>query len=723
MCDGFMDYSAEAVFLDYIPENAKINAIQALKASHSTFSLEYSIFSPDAIYVTITCNTKGILKKNRDTHGFASIKQFLTDLGLHPDFQSLGNYPISIVLNILQNKFALDPEREQFFTGGLIGRSHDIKLPLSTTINFSEALLEILTDSPHFAFIQFIFRSKKKIPKEFLPEEPRITQIKFNIQEGRIDRHYNTTIEDIMNELGCFEFSPRIILVETDSEILRSKIERITVIFSSYGLSSKVYPSFWNRISSFMNICRKRKLVLPIVVDGFSLMSYISPPQRQFTKNGYSLIPHKSRYQLSTRVFSQNMRQSINIGIPIFSGKTSDEQLTINGKDLCRHIAVFGMTGEGKSRFIFGLIREFYTQSSKFLIFDPKGEYLFPISTFCKDFSFLKPGSTSFPWGINVFQIPKNDQGEYIIDKEDHIHFVISVFEQIFDDNQDKVSPQMRQLLRLAIIRTINQEGNFKDFTHFIEYPEKVNMRGAYIESTSASVLNRVEKLMFGNIGRCLCVKETTFAITKLIEENVIIDLSAFEAMEDQKGRQIFLDIVFQYLYYFLRISRLSFKEEGLPKNIFILDEIQKLIPAPHSYTKSSGSMIARGPWTLRAYDVSMIFIGTDPVVDQSMLSNAGVMVFFYTKHDPRAVSTLLGISLENYEHLKSLLKIKPDERRFIISVNGEVTLMKSNEFHLKPELVSDIKLIQKQPAIKALQEQYNLAHIDPLSLDRYKNP
>ncbi|MFX0173653.1 MAG: hypothetical protein ACFE9L_17325 [Candidatus Hodarchaeota archaeon] len=63
------------------------------------------------------------------------------------------------------------------------------------------------------------------------------------------------------------------------------------------------------------------------------------------------------------------------------------------------------------------------------------------------------------------------------------------------------------------------------------------------------------------------------------MDRNTIVDLSIFEATEDQHGRQIFLDAVFQFLYYFFGGSRVPFKKEGLPKNIIVLDEIQKLIP------------------------------------------------------------------------------------------------------------------------------------------------
>jgi hypothetical protein len=150
----------------------------------------------------------------------------------------------------------------------------------------------------------------------------------------------------------------------------------------------------------------------------------------------------------------------------------------------------------------------------KFLIFDPKGEYLAPIQSFCKNLVYLKPGSTNFPWGINIFQIPKSDTGEDIIPIEDHIQFVVSLLEHIFEDS-DAVSPQMRRLLHLAVIQTVKDQGDFRSFLKCLNSPKKLGMKGAYLENTAAGIMNRIEKLLFGNTGRCFTVHKTTFEISK----------------------------------------------------------------------------------------------------------------------------------------------------------------------------------------------------------------
>jgi len=662
----------------------------------------------------------GWFRKKKLERGLATICQFASAMGLHPDFHKISWAPIRLILDKLQTKFQVDPEDPNYPTyhcGGILVIEDQPQKMVILTDDFTDDILEILTEDPQFAFVQFVFQSIK-LPKEFQTEKEedkrRLSRVHFDIQKGKVERRFNPLNTNIMEEAGCFEFSPRILVVETNLNTLKTKLDRLSVLFVSKGFKIRLYPTFRRRFSYFINICTLRKIVSPIILDGYSLMSFISPPQRQFSHEGYILVPNKNSYALSTGVNKVITPNAINIGIPIISGKTANVPLLLEGKVLNRHMAVFGMTGEGKSRFIYGLIREFYQKKTNFLIFDPKGEYLHPIKSICSDFVYLKPGSASFPWGINIFQLPQNKEGEDIVPIEDHIQFVVSILDHIFDETEG-VSPQMRRLLHLAVIKTVEECGDFRTFLSWINRHKDLNIQGSYLENTAAGIINRIEKLFFGNTGRCFTVKQTTFELAKLLERNTIIDLSAFEAMEDQKGRQIFLDVVFQFLYYFLRSSRAPFKEEGLPKNIIVLDEIQKLIPMKNYRSRTPTSMIGLGPWTLRAYDVSMIFVGTDPIVDQPMLSNTGVLTVFFTNFDPYAMANLLGISKHEYEQLRSLLKAKPDERYCIVSTNGKASLLKTNEFTFDLQSSLDLDTLQNLPFQKRIRESYQASVFNPI--------
>jgi hypothetical protein len=716
----FMIENTPAFNFDHIPMKVDKSSIKVFQNAKQAFSLEYAIFDPKTVWIKMIPLPQGRFRKKEYEKGMATIQQFATTLGLHPDHHHIGETPVHNVLEILQTSFQLGSDGPQYYCGGIIGLENRIEQPITTADGFPDDILEILTEFPQFAFVQLVFKPIK-VPKEFQTENTHMsqhTQVRFDIQQGRVERRLNPYKKSIMEEAGCFKFSPRILVVENSQEALKAKLNRLSVLFTSNGFKVYVCPTFWHRFSSFKSLCLKRKLISPIIIDGYSLMSFISPPQRQFSHEGYNLVPNKEEYILSSGISEATPLQAINLGVPIISGKTAEVPLLIDGKDLNRHMAVFGMTGEGKSRFVYGLIKEFLQKNVKFLIFDPKGEYLAPIHTFCKELIYLKPGSTTSPWGINIFQIPKSEIGENIIPFEDHIQFVVSLLEHIFDDSE-AVSPQMRRLLHLAVIQTVKDQGDFRSFLNCLNSPKKLGMKGAYLEHTAAGIMNRIEKLLFGNTGRCFTVQKTTFEVSNLLDRNVIIDLSAFESMEDQRGRKIFLNVVLQYIYYFARSFRSPFKEESLPKNIIVLDEIQKLIPTQRYKNRSPESMIAKGPWTLRAYDISMIFIGTDPIVDQPILTNTGVLAVFFTKFDPFIISNLLGLPRNEYEQLRNLLKVKIGERRCILSINGRISLMKTHDYSVNTSSIMDIDALQDLPLQKELRESYQELFFNPLEINQ----
>ncbi|MHA2291957.1 MAG: ATP-binding protein [Candidatus Hodarchaeales archaeon] len=702
---------------EHIPLNIDRSSIRVFQHSKEAFSLEYAIFNPKTVRINMCSITRSRFGNRGTERGLATIQQFATAMGLHPDFHKICSTPIDLVIEMLSPIFQIGSDGPKFYCGGILILDKNVDPPITAVDGFSDEILEILTEEPQFAFLQYVFRSIK-LPKSYqIDEEEEIrgrAHLSFDVQQGRVERRIRPSITNIMEEIGCYEFSPRIIVVETSRERLSSKLNRLSVLFASKGFKIRSYPTFWRRLTALKKLCIKRKVVSPVIVDGYSLMNFLSLPQRQFSHQGYSLVPNKKDYQLSSGGNMKLSRDAINLGVPIISGKTTDVPLLVEGKELSRHIAVFGMTGEGKSRFIYGLIKEFFQKKVKFLIFDPKGEYLQPIQSFCLDVIYLKPGSKAFPWGINIFQIPKNDAEDYIVPLEDHIQFVVSVFEHVFED-ADNISPQMRRFLHQAVIHTIQEQGDLRDFLSFLQKPDKLGMKGAYLEKTAAGVINRIEKLFFGNLGRCFSVKQTSFEISSLLDHNAIIDLSSFEAMENQTGLRIFMDVVLQCLYYFVRSDRAPFKEESLPKNVMIIDEIQKFIPIRNFRMKTPESMIGRGPWTLRAYDISMIFIGTDPIVEQPILTNVGVFAVFFTKFDPYVMSNFLGVSKQEYEQLRSLLKIKNNERRCIVSINGRISLMKTNEFVIGSESFIDLTKLQALPIQKHLRETYENSIFDPI--------
>ncbi|MCK4849246.1 MAG: hypothetical protein KAT16_09485, partial [Candidatus Heimdallarchaeota archaeon] len=107
------------------------------------------------------------------------------------------------------------------------------------------------------------------------------------------------------------------------------------------------------------------------------------------------------------------------------------------------------------------------------------------------------------------------------------------------------------------------------------------------------------------------------------------------------------------------------------------------------------------------SYDVSMIFVGTDPIVDLPMLTNAGILTMFYSNFDPYKVANLLGVSQAEYLQLKSLLKAKNDERRCMVSVNKNIMVLKTDDFEFASHSVSIFDKLQQDAVHAKFKAKY----------------
>jgi hypothetical protein len=102
-------------------------------------------------------------------------------------------------------------------------------------------------------------------------------------------------------------------------------------------------------------------------------------------------------------------------------------------------------------------------------------------------------------------------------------------------------------------------------------------------------------------------------------------------------------------------------------------------------------------------------------VIDQPILTNTGVLAIFYSKYDPFTMANLLGVNKQEYEQLRRLIKAKQDERCCIISINGQVSLLKTNDFSFDFTSSMDQSALQQLPLQQQLQEAYQKFVFDPV--------
>lgn len=367
----------------------------------------------------------------------------------------------------------------------------------------------------------------------------------------------------------------------------------------------------------------------------------------------------------------QKNNDYIEAGYRILDGMLPFPPLEITLEDLSSHLSCFGITSSGKSRFTYHLIHELTKKDIKFLVFDVKGEYFPALSNLNQNFLYYKPGSESFNLQLNIFHIPED------IQTDDYTNFLFSLFLQIIGDN---ITPQQSMLLHQSISRVIKTRGNFHDFIKLVEDPRPLNMKGAKIEFSTAGLLNRILPLTTGVAGRCFNVNNSNIDFQTLVNNNLIIDISAFEHIENNLIQKVFVNVLYYYYFYYIRETRGKIRNPGDINNVVIVEEAEKLLASKYDGKTEIHSIIGTSTWTARAYGCCMIFVGTDPVVETSILSNTGISIIFFSKSEPVQMAKLLNLPLNEYQKLLPLLRLR---QYFIISNKGKIQLCRSKDFPL----------------------------------------
>ena len=247
--------SSSSFHFKYIPKSVDSSSIKLLRHISNSFSLEYAVFEPKTLHLSMHVVPKRFFLFNRSQSGVATLQQFIASLGLHTDFHLMGGDELIRLIRCFKPKFQIEGQLEEYHCGGLLSTEIDYSLSISRNECFIDGILEILTDSPHFAFFQIVF-SSHKIPKEYLSKEESSfnSQIRFNIHQGKIDQHSQAINLNVMEDAGCFSFCMRALVVE-DSEIqLKEKLERLRVLLQGYGIKTQTYPSLFRRFNKLKSL-------------------------------------------------------------------------------------------------------------------------------------------------------------------------------------------------------------------------------------------------------------------------------------------------------------------------------------------------------------------------------------------------------------------------------------------------------------------------------------
>ena len=139
--------------------------------------------------------------------------------------------------------------------------------------------------------------------------------------------------------------------------------------------------------------------------------------------------------------------------------------------------------------------------------------------------------------------------------------------------------------------------------------------------------------------------------------------------------------------------------------NIIAIDEVQKVLPQRFPLTDiNQQTLLGRTPWSVRAYGVAMIFAGTEPTVEYPIFTQPTVNILFRSKHDPRKLSSILNITLDEYRALSNQL----DKRLGIVSEGGaRPYIVRTPDFFPDPVTEEILAQLRNHPVVRSSRKLF----------------
>ncbi|MFX0117527.1 MAG: helicase HerA domain-containing protein, partial [Candidatus Hodarchaeota archaeon] len=402
--------------------------------------------------------------------------------------------------------------------------------------------------------LQILFR-RIKVPRRF----KKLAKRKIDHNESLQRRKEIERAVEYYNELdttGCFELAVRVLVTAPTAQEADRLANQVEAFLGQLRMDAEIYPQHrrLRRLGPVLDAIEKRRPFFSFISSGKQLSLVLRFPNCQH--RGFIMTTRTEFGPPPQPII--NSDNNIRIGFPLVNGVQYQQEQQIGIHKFTGHAAVWGSTGEGKSRLVASLVTQFSDMGKKILIIDPKGDYLDLLGE-RKDFLYFKIGSREFPLGINIFEIP-----DYVERREDYMELIQTSLTSAI--SKDSFGPQMMEVLARAIAHTVRHKGNFVTFLRLLRNPaaEKIlKVKGYNLGTTFAALDNRIAQVVGGSAGDAFRVKKSTIDVKTLLENNVILDISAFEQLENDISRKIFLEVFIHLLSHYLRFTRAVTRNPG----------------------------------------------------------------------------------------------------------------------------------------------------------------
>jgi hypothetical protein len=340
--------------------------------------------------------------------------------------------------------------------------------------------------------------------------------------------------------------------------------------------------------------------------------------------------------------------------------------------DFVSHVAIFGMTGSGKSTTAGVILSDLVDAEVNVLVLDWANEYRSLI---------VKKGGLVFTPGRNVSSFTLNPLDPSLSDDvTEHICLVTDIFSDIF-----RFTPPQSWMFFECLRRLYHDfkfSGEAPTLSMLVKEVDRAPYRSTYDIETKLAILRRIKPLTEGQAGRALdgC---STMDMEEVVENIVSIELGHFKEME---VRKIFVQVLLKLLYD-LRTRKRS-KEL---RHVTIVEEARNVIPA--QFTNMPPSIGERMVNELRKYGEGLVIISQFPThISQEILKNAGTRIFHAIRSDDdrRIARGALSLTEEQAAYLhflkpgEAIVKVPNVDHSFLIYVEKKNELPMLSDGELK---------------------------------------
>lgn len=369
--------------------------------------------------------------------------------------------------------------------------------------------------------------------------------------------------------------------------------------------------------------------------------------------------------------------------IPLGQG-VSGRPVSLRTRDIPRHMLVVGTPGSGKTSTIFHVLHHLWKQRISWLVLEPaKTEYRALRALLPDLLVFTLGDERTVPFRFNPFEVPHNTPVERHISR---LNTCFAGAFNLFDPMPMLLDKAIRLLYTKKGWSTYDLGGEARNppapiLSELVPVASQVLDDAGYIgeigSNIRASLLNRLESLQRGSIGRMLDTS-TGVPLDELLRQPVVLEMDALSADE----KSLMMMFVFTHIYEYAKANRSS--NSGL-QHALVIEEAHNVIGSAEpgredraNPRKHAVELFATMLAEMRSLGQGIVIVDQLPsaLAPQAMKNTNVKIVHQLTAGDDReAVGLTMGLRADDPKNLEPVSFTPGEAFLFAPTVSGaEIT-------------------------------------------------